>query len=39
MGRSKRRCQNGELKSLLESGLTFFAEQQEHAAHLITEIK
>jgi len=25
--------QNGELKSLLESGLTLFTEHQEHAAH------
>jgi putative membrane protein len=30
---------NGELKSLLETGLTLFTEHQKHAEHLVTEVK
>ena len=31
--------QNGELKSLLETGLTLFTEHQKHAEQLVTELK
>ena len=30
---------NGELKSLLETGLSLFTEHQKHAEHLATEVK
>ena len=30
---------NGELKSLLETGLTLFSEHQKHAEHLAAELK
>lgn len=30
---------NGELKSLLETGLTLFKEHQAHAEHLVAEVK
>ena len=30
---------NGELKSLLETGLTLFGEHQKHAEHLAAELK
>jgi putative membrane protein len=29
---------NGELKSLLETGLKLFQEHQKHAAHLVSEL-
>jgi putative membrane protein len=32
-------AQNPELKSLLETGLKLFKEHQEHAAHLVAELK
>ena len=31
--------QNGELKSLLETGLKLFQEHQKHAEHLVSELK
>jgi putative membrane protein len=32
-------AQNGEVKSLLESGLKLFQEHQKHAEHLVRELK
>ena len=32
-------AQNGELKSLLQTGLKLFKEHQKHAEHLVTELK
>lgn len=32
-------AQNGELKSLLETGLNLFREHQAHAEHLVTSLK
>ncbi len=32
-------AQNGELKSLLETGLKLFQEHQKHAEHLVRELK
>jgi putative membrane protein len=32
-------AQDGELKSLLETGLKLFREHQKHAEHLVSELK
>ncbi|MGI8567915.1 MAG: DUF4142 domain-containing protein [Methylocella sp.] len=32
-------AQNGELKSLLQTGLKLFQEHQKHAEHLVSELK
>jgi putative membrane protein len=32
-------AQNGELKSLLETGLKLFKEHQQHAEHLVDQLK
>jgi putative membrane protein len=32
-------AQNGELKSLLETGLKLFKEHQQHAEHLVGQLK